>query len=404
MFIDSRGQSVVIDMVVLEGIYSDFLPLVEAVVSSSVFGCESKVTISDVQTGLAEEGKEPYGDRFKLVIPFAGQQISWSVVLDALNPHFPPDFCFDDPSFLSSTNPEFLEEHVPSLLNWNPENPNALLQVVEELLTLYRKHQVDQLKNYSRLQFEYTSVISQDGISEDDVEVLVQCKDRKQLDQEGPPPVHFSIRLPVDYTCLPPENDTSPDLGPKEALLYVTFPASNDIGLHPKIGGPLMSRFSPKLQLSCQLERSLYYPCLRVPCFPPGRCLVDYVPAVIELLDSEVKSVSNSFNLRKDFLAALLVEFGSSVLEYDALTFSKACILYDDGVLLCLVYVALPPKFPKDKPLYLWQSVRCLPYGKPYTCKVEDYPYSPRWSMTEMMYRLKVFMKEYAVDFFRQCS
>ncbi|XP_071441444.1 BRISC and BRCA1-A complex member 2-like [Hetaerina americana] len=391
-------------MAVLEFIFTDFQPLVDAVVSSSFFGCESKVIVSDVQTGLTEESNGPCGDRFKLVIPFAGQQIAWNVVLDALNPHFPPDFCFDDPSFLPCPSPEFLEENVPSLSNWNLENPNALLQVIEELLCLYRKHQVDQLKKYSRLQFEYTSVISQDGISEEDVEVLVQCKDRKQMDQDGPPPVHFSIRLPVDYSCLPPETDSSPVLGPKEALLYVTFPASNEIGALPKRGGPILSRFSPRLQLSCQLERSLYYPSFRVPCFPPGRCLVDYVPAVIELLDSEVKSVSNSFNLRKDFLAALLIVFSTAVLEYDALTFSKACILYDDGVLLCLVYIALPPKFPKDKPIYVWQSVRRMPYGKPYTCKVEDYPYSPRWSMTEMMFRLKAFMKEYAVNFFRQCS
>lgn len=390
-------------MTVMESIFSDFQPLVEAVVSSSNFGCETNVVISDVQTGLAEEKNGPCGDRFKLVIPFAGQQISWNVVLDALNPHFPPDFCFDDPSFLACPKPEFLEEHVPSLLNWNHENPKALLQVIEELLNLYKKHQVSQLKNYSRLQFEYTSIISQPGVSEDDVEVLVQCRERRRMDQEGPPTVHFSIRLPVDYTCLP-ETETTIDVGPKEALLYVTFPSAAEKGLSPKRGVTTLGRVSPRLQLSCQLEQCLYYPSLRVPSFPPGRCLVDYVPAVIELLDSEVKSVANSFNSRKDFLAALLTDFGTAVLEYDAQTFSKACILYDDGVLLCLVYIAIPPKFPKDKPIYVWQSVRCMKYGKPSSRKVEDYPYSPRWSMTEMIFRLKSFMKEYAVDFFRQCS
>ncbi|KAG8231629.1 hypothetical protein J437_LFUL011470 [Ladona fulva] len=388
----------------MESIFTDFLPLVEAVVSSANFGCEANVAISDVQTGIGEDKIGPCGDRFKLIIPFAGQQITWNVVLDALNPHFPPDFAFDDPSFLACPEPDFLEEHVPSLLNWNSENPKALLMVVEELLDLYRKHQINQLKNYSRLQFEYTSILCQPGLSEDDIEVLVQSRERRRIDQEGPPPAHFSIRLPVDYSDLPQLPDTSDESGPKEALLYVTFPSANEKGLSPKRGISTVSRVSPRLQLSCQLEQSLYYPSLRVPAFPPGRCLVDYVPAVIELLDSEVKSVANSFNLRKDFLAALLTEFGASVLEYDALTFSKACLLYEDGSLLCLVFVAIPPKFPKDKPIYVWQSVRYMDYGKPYTRKVEEYPYSPRWSMPEMIYRLKVFMKEYAVEFFRHSA
>jgi hypothetical protein len=77
-----------------------------------------------------------------LKIPFAGQSITWEVVFNSVLPHFPPDFCFDDDTFLADPEIGMIEENVPSLANWDSQDSKSLLYVICELLALYRKHQV----------------------------------------------------------------------------------------------------------------------------------------------------------------------------------------------------------------------------------------------------------------------
>lgn len=45
----------------------------------------------------------------------------------------------------------------------------------------YRKHQVSLIESYSRLQFEYSSLVQQAGFSEKDVEVQVHKKVKQFL-------------------------------------------------------------------------------------------------------------------------------------------------------------------------------------------------------------------------------
>jgi len=98
--------------------------------------------IDNVQSGRPTTETSNCGDRFKLIIPYAGQSVTWEIVFNSVLPHFPPDFHFDDDTFLSDPEIELIEETVPSLANWDCQDSKSLLKVICELLALYRKYQV----------------------------------------------------------------------------------------------------------------------------------------------------------------------------------------------------------------------------------------------------------------------
>jgi len=98
--------------------------------------------IDNVESGRPTTETSNCGDRFKLIITYAGQSLTWEVVFNSALPHLPPDFRFDDETFLSDPEANLIEETVPSLVNWDSEDSKSLLHVIQELLALYRKHKV----------------------------------------------------------------------------------------------------------------------------------------------------------------------------------------------------------------------------------------------------------------------
>lgn len=99
--------------------------------------CKNKVDIERIYG--CSEGTE---SQFRLVLPYCSKKLKWEVIFDASTPWFAPDFRFDDDSFLNNVDVEFLEQKVPSLLKWNENDPQALTDVLSELVTLYKSHQV----------------------------------------------------------------------------------------------------------------------------------------------------------------------------------------------------------------------------------------------------------------------
>lgn len=82
------------------------------------------------------------GDRFKLSIPYARQNLTWNIFFDSQCPEMGPDFIFNDNTFLADMDVDALSTKVPSLAKWNPNDENALLNVLKELLSCYKQHQV----------------------------------------------------------------------------------------------------------------------------------------------------------------------------------------------------------------------------------------------------------------------
>lgn len=105
------------------------------------------IQIADVRTGRNMPigiGLEstPVGDRFKMVIPYAGHSITWDVILDSMDQLSPPDFLFNDDFMSDPPAMEEIEKSLPSLVNWDCSNDKALLQLINELLVMYKKYQV----------------------------------------------------------------------------------------------------------------------------------------------------------------------------------------------------------------------------------------------------------------------
>ncbi|PSN30085.1 BRCA1-A complex subunit BRE [Blattella germanica] len=332
-------------------------PYIKEILYSGNIGiCAGNLIINEIQTGRPTIETTDCGDRFKLIIPFAGQSITWEIVFNSLVPQFPPDFCFDDDSFLS--DPEI---------------------------------EVSLLSDYSRLNFEYSSLMCQTSVGEDDVEVLIGSRGANVKSRLMGGAVNFLIRLKIDFSDLPPVQ-AGEDTGESSALLLVTF--------YPPEG----SRIAPQLYLSPRVEKALGgSSSFHLPQFPGGSCLMDYVPVVVDLLKDRVASVALTYEKKKEYLAAFILRMGKAMLEYDSSTFSQGSFLLECRDFYFVLHVVLPMHFPKDRPIFTMQSVYHSSYGKPYKIRCEDYPYSPRWEPSQMVERACTYITGH-VDVFQRNS
>ncbi|XP_064599787.1 BRISC and BRCA1-A complex member 2-like [Liolophura sinensis] len=364
------------------GIWTQFSPniinFVETVIRDGRVGiCAGNLRISDVTSSCSSVVQQPKCDRFKLVIPYAGQPIIWEVLFDSNSPDEAPDFIFgpEDKTFCP-----YIED-VQGLVKWDSQNPRALLIVLQDILDHYRKHQLKLLEENSRLQFEYTSLVEQNQFKSDSIEVHVA----KSASKTGP--VNFLIKLSVDFSKIPAYL-TKDNPGEDSAVLAVCF--SNPEG----------SKITPQLFLSPRVEQALGgSPNLRIPPFSNGGCLIDYIPSVCELLTNKVDQIVQGYEKRKEYIAAFLSHFGRSLLEYDSEGFSKISFLLEWNDFFFIVRIELSLFFPKDQPVLTFQSIYHENNSKPYMQVFSEYPYSPRWSGNEMADRARTFILDNVSSF-----
>lgn len=350
---------------------------VEEIIRNGKIGISAgNIAVIHAKSGCSNFEKKPLCDRFKIVIPYGGQSVTWEILFHALYPELPPDFIFDDGNFKPDIN------DIESLCNWNPDDPASLIQVIQQLLEKYRWQEVMLLEDYSRLQFEYSSLIHQAGFSDTDVEVLLNRKNRNG-------PVNFLIRLPIDFSKLPPFL-TKDNPGDDSAVLLVTFQT------------PDGSRITPQLYLSPRVEQALGgNAALRIPSFSSAGCLMDYVPLVRQLLSNKIEQIVVGFEKRKEYVAAFLSHYGRSIVEYEAESFSKLSLMFEWNDFYFLLHINIPLYFPQDKPSFMFQSIYHANLGRPYSVICNDYPYSPRWSGNEMAERAQSFLLDYVPKFQR---
>lgn len=63
--------------------------------------------------------------------------------------------------------------HLQSLVNWDASKPESLLNLVNELLSLYRKHNLKRAGTITRLQQDLNSLLRLTNLVEDDIELYV---------------------------------------------------------------------------------------------------------------------------------------------------------------------------------------------------------------------------------------
>eukprot|EP00058_Branchiostoma_floridae_P027834 XP_002613325.1 hypothetical protein BRAFLDRAFT_118725 [Branchiostoma floridae] len=192
-------------------------------------------------------------------------------------------------------------------------------------------------------------------------------------------PVNFLIRLPIDLSPIP-QYLVKDDPGEDLAVLLAKF--------HNSEG----SRVTPQLFLSPKVEHALGdNTALRIPRFPTGGCLMDYVPQVQDFLQKQIDHIVEGYQRRREYVAAFISRFGGSVLEYDAESFTKLSLVLEWNEFFFVLHIELPSRFPQDMPVFTFQSCYHLSKtnGEPYISVQKSYPYSPRWTGEEMAHRAK---------------
>ncbi|XP_029166040.1 BRISC and BRCA1-A complex member 2-like [Nylanderia fulva] len=358
-------------------------PLLKRVLQTKRLGICYGLIKLDSASSSCDKNKN---DCFKLSIPYAGEHLVWNILFDSQYPEMGPDFIFNDQNFLADPDIDTVSSWVPSLAKWNPNDTDALLNVLTELLLYYKDRQVQLLgKQGDRLQFEYSTLVCETEIFTEDIEVIMLPLGTK------PTEAKFFIRIAMDYSRLPPRINKSQNY---EAVLSITF------------YGPDWNRILPQLYLSNILEDIFGGPeSLHIPPFPPNKYLMDYVPEVKKFMDEKIQNVIQNFERRKNFIATLTVLQRGSILEYDAIEFNWISILLEQRDFHFLVHFHLPSTFPKERPQVTLQSVyHMTSHGALYIEVLEDISYSPRWPITLMVDKFLTYIMENAVQKFQANS
>ncbi|CAD6233995.1 GSCOCG00007458001-RA-CDS [Cotesia congregata] len=345
-------------------VFPAFLPLIQNVVNSKAFGVKHK-KISLVGCSSSKHNNE--SDRFRLSIPYADQMLSWMVLFDQSHPELGPDFEFDDKTFLCNPDLEELENNVPSLVNWNPSDPDCLVKVIMEFVIYYRKYQVEKLQIHERLAFEYNTLLQDTAVCEEDVEVVLIP------DTIEPTEARFFIRMALDFSRLPRRNSNNTEHD--GIMLQVTY------------SNATWSRTVPILYLSAGLEDVLGNSnSLHLPPLTAIKNLSKYVPEVKKLISDKINSVIENFEKKRGFISMALLMYGGSIVEYDSNDFSFISLLSKHNDFFFFLHIKLSNKFPSDPPKYTLQSCyQVNTFNELPRHAVHNVPYSPRWDPHRML-------------------
>ncbi|XP_037779867.1 BRISC and BRCA1-A complex member 2-like [Penaeus monodon] len=308
-------------------------------------------------------------DELLVTMPFAGTSFTVRLLFYLQEPWMPPDISFSDIHFLSRISAQDLTDQVPSLNTWNSLEDDIIAQLLHQLLQLYKRYQLEKLENDDVMQFVYESLLKTLSIGEGDIEVSVG--------NQGSQYSSLLVRLPLSLQDVPPVL-VDANTGPATSLLHVTFQGTEGV-------------FIPKLHLSPRIESLIGgASTLALPAVPPGACLMDYVERILQLLEQRVRKAVLSFEMRKQFVAQILCQFGCAVLEYDAERFSKVVLLFEVKDFHFLTFITLSPLFPQQQaPKVVLQSLYHNSPREPYSMELTDLSYNSQWNAEEMVRHIK---------------
>jgi len=294
--------------------------------------------------------------------------LTWEIIFDIRNAMDPPDFIFDAEDY--DFHPPLNE--INSVESWDWTNKECLLLLVVELLDIYKDYQLKKAEQNESLRRHFTSLMKQHVHP---LQVVVNRKAEKGLGT-----INVVGKLDVDLMRLPLYSKQVQQ-SMTSAVLHVCFPF------------PESSNIQYLLHLPPGVDKALGGKNnLRIPVFQPGTLLGEYFQQVKEHLETQVEVISEGLDKRKESIAALHIQFGSAVLEYDAKHFSKIDLLLEWNDFFFTVTIELPAKFPFECPIYTFKSVYHFDGHQPFQEKHYDIPWSPRWSCTEVAKRAKEYI------------
>ncbi|KAL2503976.1 Brain/reproductive organ-expressed protein [Abeliophyllum distichum] len=328
-------------------------------------------------------------DRFTLVIPFCLDYIKWDVIYNAVYPLAAPDIIFgpEDETFRPYNGYNEAGDSKSSkncLADWNSKDPSRLLRLIIELrdaYTTYQKKRVGEVDD-DRLKFELSTMLSREGIE--------MCTS-SGIDK--PEEVRFAVPLlEMDINKLVP-GSTWKRL--QKIYLQVMFPVGKKSPSAPRL----------KLVSPAELKALFSIDDFKLPSWLEGMCMAEYLPTLEEMLQAQIIDAVSSIEVRRKFIMVLVPLLGRP-LEADPVFCRKATFLACSGVFTFLVHISIPLQFPKQKPaLILQSSQHFISHGVPVKSSVlTDYPWSPRWEISEMAGRIFDFLVEECLNFKKYCN
>ncbi|XP_010268681.1 PREDICTED: BRCA1-A complex subunit BRE [Nelumbo nucifera] len=332
-------------------------------------------------------------DRFTLLIPFCLDYIRWDVIYNAQFPLAAPDIIFspEDENFhplpISGEGGGEVQSPRSSLRDWNSKDPSRLMSLIHELRDVYMSYQrkrVGELDD-ERLKFEISTILSREGI---EVGIISGA--------DKPEEVKFAVPLlDMDLNKLV---DGCPWKHQQKIYLQVVFPVSRKYSSAP---------CAPRVKLisSSEIKALFSTDDVRLPPWVDGMCMAEYLPTLEETLKAQVLEAVASIGIRRRFIEALVPHFGRPV-EADPVFCRKATVLAASGVFTFLVHFFLSTQFPKQQPVLMLQSSQHFnSQGAPIMSPpLVDYPWSPRWEISQMAERIFDFLVEESLSFKKYCN
>eukprot|EP01116_Phalansterium_solitarium_P022069 TRINITY_DN7155_c0_g1_i1.p1 TRINITY_DN7155_c0_g1~~TRINITY_DN7155_c0_g1_i1.p1 ORF type:complete len:408 (-),score=105.81 TRINITY_DN7155_c0_g1_i1:450-1673(-) len=366
-------------------------------------------------------------NRFTLRFTYCAKPVYWEVLYSTADTSLPPDFIFED------GEEHFVALHQLETLRpgrWSADDAGALLDVLHELLGHYRSFQRRRVERHGseRLQLDLSSLPDAD-LAVADVKFVAATNQR-------PAEVRLLLPLRVDFAAAlsnslrgepPPQppwpqpavggggldgqqQQQAPDpvlalpprLRPRPPRLLVT--------LLPDSAGRAAEA---RLELGSDGAAAAFWGQIVDPQKAAtvgsgttagglgAALLSDYVEAA----EASVQQAYTRLLCRRWLLLALMHAFGGW-LELDASSYQRATFMASCSQVPLLIIVTVPAEFPDRQPLLTLQSAHHFRAdGGSYVREYKNYPYSPRWSATELASRLKSFLEDKAADsFMKACD
>ncbi|XP_050229685.1 uncharacterized protein LOC126678821 [Mercurialis annua] len=332
-------------------------------------------------------------DRFTLLIPYCLDYLRWNVVYNVEFPLAAPDVIFgpEEGDFhrfhlLSGEGGDsWLVKN--SLTDWNYKDPTRLLALIHELRDSYMSYQKKRVEEVDddRLKFETSTIVSREGIEM-----------HMSSGFEKPEEVKFAVPL-MDMNINKMVH-ACPWRHPQKIYLQVIYPVGRKYVSAPS---------APRLKLISTVELKALFPIddVKLPPWLDGMCMAEYLPNLEELLQRQVLEAVSLIDVRRHFIEALAPLLGRPV-EADPVFCKKATFLAASGPFTFLVHFYLSAQFPKQQPSLMLQSTQHFnTLGTPVKSPLlADYPWSPRWEVSQMAERISDLLVDESLNFKRYCN
>ncbi|KAJ5079740.1 brisc and brca1-a complex member 2 [Anaeramoeba ignava] len=298
--------------------------------------------------------KSPFATRFTIDVLYCFSNFSWEVLFNGNN-------VLEAPDVILPINQEMIIDFskITSYQSWKSENPECLLNLLQEILSLWK---IGQKKFFGklppRLKFEYETFENNQ-----EVEYFFDSESKQAI---------FKLKIVNEF------------FDGNSILFSFREPfALPEIRVYDKKNNQMMNQNLPK--------------------WTEETCIAEYVANFIEKATFKNKIMSNSKEFRRVVLDLFVKQFGIPI-EYDSNQFFKiGFLLLVKKKTPIIIYIELPSSFPFDKPFIQIQSVSYFrTQGTTFITDLKKFPFSADYEPQEMVDLISSYLRESGINLHNQ--